>query len=65
MQEQGEVKTSGIVKDHGLTSRPPGDNVHYFALRTKGSRSLNEGDNIEFEVIKGPKGPQAQNVVLL
>ncbi len=59
MKEQGEVKRSGIVKDCGLISRPLGDSVNYFALRIRVSRSLNEGDNIEFEVIKGPTGLQS------
>jgi CspA family cold shock protein len=39
--------------------------VHHSAIQATGFKSLNEGDRIEFDVTKGPKGLQAQNVVKL
>jgi CspA family cold shock protein len=66
MREQGTARWFNSEKGYGFVSRPSGDDVfvHHSALAT-GSRSLNEGDSIEFEVVKGPKGLQAKNVVVL
>jgi CspA family cold shock protein len=36
--------------------------VHYSAIQSDGYRSLNEDQRVEFEVVQGPKGPQAENV---
>jgi CspA family cold shock protein len=36
--------------------------VHYSAIEEAGFKSLNEGDHVEFEVVAGPKGPQAKSV---
>lgn len=67
MREQGTVKWFNSDKGYGFISRPSGEDVfvHHSALSTTGPRSLNEGDSIEFEVVKGPKGLQAKNVVVL
>lgn len=67
MREQGTVKWFNSDKGYGFVSRPSGEDVfvHHSALPATGPRSLNEGDNIEFEVVKGPKGLQAKNVVVL
>ncbi len=67
MREQGKVKWFNTEKGYGFISRPAGEDVfvHHSAIDTRGSRTLNEGDNIEFEVVKGPKGLQAKNVVVL
>jgi CspA family cold shock protein len=65
MREQGKVKWFNSEKGYGFISRSSGDDVfvHYSALRT--ARSLNEGDTVEFEVVKGRKGLQAQDIVVL
>ena len=67
MKEQGTVKWFNNEKGYGFISRNSGDDVfvHHSAIQGEGFKSLNEGDNIEFEVAKGPKGLQAQNVVKL
>jgi CspA family cold shock protein len=67
MKEQGTVKWFNNEKGYGFISRNSGDDVfvHHSAIQGSGFKSLNEGDTIEFEVSKGPKGLQAQNVVKL
>jgi len=67
MKEQGTVKWFNNDKGYGFISRNSGDDVfvHHSAIQGGGFKSLNEGDSIEFEVVKGPKGLQAQNVVKL
>jgi cold shock protein len=39
--------------------------VHHSAIQAQGFKSLKEGDEVEFEITKGPKGPQANNVKLV
>ena len=46
----------------GVTIREADVFVHYTAILGEGYRALNEGDAVEFEIVKGPKGPQAANV---
>lgn len=67
MREQGTVKWFNNEKGYGFISRNSGDDVfvHHSAIQGTGFKSLNEGDTIEFDVAKGPKGLQAQNVVKL
>jgi cold shock protein len=67
MKEQGTVKWFNNEKGYGFISRDGGDDVfvHHSAILAEGFKSLNEGDRITFDVVKGPKGWQAQNVVKL
>ena len=63
----GTVKWFNEEKGFGFIEREGGKDVfvHHSAIQGSGFKSLNEGDTIEFEVAKGPKGLQAQNVVKL
>ena len=67
MKEQGTVKWFNNDKGYGFISRDSGDDVfvHHSAILAEGFKSLNEGDKLAFDVTKGPKGWQAQNVVKL
>ncbi len=67
MREQGTVKWFNNEKGYGFISRNSGDDVfvHHSAIQGSGFKSLSEGDTIEFDVTRGPKGLQAQNVVKL
>jgi len=62
--EQGTVKWFNDAKGFGFISRQSGDDVfvHFSAIQAGGFRSLQEGQTVEFNVIKGLKGFQAENV---
>jgi CspA family cold shock protein len=62
--EQGTVKWFNDAKGFGFISRQSGDDVfvHFSAIRSNGFRSLQEGQAVQFDVVKGPKGFQAENV---
>jgi cold shock protein len=66
-KEQGVVKWFNNEKGYGFIRRDSGDDVfvHHSAIQASGFKSLNEGDHVEFNVAKGPKGYQAQDVVKL
>ncbi|HAV23703.1 MAG: cold-shock protein [Ignavibacteria bacterium GWA2_55_11] len=61
---QGTVKWFNAAKGFGFISREGGEDVfvHFKAIVGDGYKTLNEGDKVEFEVVKGPKGLQAANV---
>ena len=61
---QGTVKWFNDSKGYGFISQEGGEDVfvHHTAIQMDGFRSLSEGDKVEFDVAKGPKGLQAQNV---
>ncbi len=61
---QGNVKWFNDAKGYGFISQEDGEDVfvHFSAIQASGFKSLTEGDKVEFEVTKGPKGLQAANV---
>jgi CspA family cold shock protein len=63
----GKVKWFNDAKGYGFIERPDGDDVfvHYSAIQGTGFRSLSEGQMVEFDIVDGPKGKQAANVVKL
>ncbi|HEV2206125.1 MAG TPA: cold-shock protein [Candidatus Acidoferrales bacterium] len=67
MKEQGTVKWFNASKGFGFIQRMTGEDVfvHYSAIQADGYKSLNEGQAVEFEVTRGPKGLQATNVTSL
>ncbi|MGI6633410.1 MAG: cold shock domain-containing protein [Bacillota bacterium] len=62
---QGRVKWFNAEKGYGFIERDDGPDVfvHYTAIQTDGFRTLNQGDAVEFDIVDGPKGLQAANVV--
>ena len=67
VKEQGTVKWFNASKGYGFIQRQTGEDVfvHFSAITLDGYKSLNEGQAVEFEVTKGPKGLQAENVTSL
>ncbi len=66
-KEQGTVKWFNGSKGYGFIERAQGGDifVHYNAIVGDGYRNLEEGQRVEFNVVQGQKGPQAENVVAL
>src|ERR1039458_5418255 len=64
MAEQGTVKWFNDAKGYGFISRQNGEDVfvHFSAIQAGGFKSLQEGQTVQFDVTKGPKGWQAENV---
>jgi len=62
---KGTVKWFNNAKGYGFIGRADGPDVfvHYSAIASEGYKSLQEGDQVEFEIAEGQKGPQAANVV--
>lgn len=61
---RGKVKWFNAEKGYGFIEREDGTDVfvHYSAIETEGFRTLEEGQNVEFEVVEAAKGPQAAKV---
>jgi CspA family cold shock protein len=61
---KGKVKWFNEKKGYGFITTEDGKDVfvHFSAIQSEGFKSLNEGDVVECEVTKGPKGPQAASV---
>jgi CspA family cold shock protein len=64
MRAQGIVKWYNESKGFGFIGVDGSDDVfvHYNAIQVNGYRALSEGAVVEFDVVKGKKGPQAENV---
>jgi CspA family cold shock protein len=63
----GVVKWFNNEKGYGFIAVDGGDDVfvHYSAIQADGYRSLDENQKVEFEVVQGPKGPQADSVKIV
>ena len=64
-QFKGQVKWFNNAKGYGFLGRDTGPDVfvHYSSIQLDGYKTLKEGDTVEFDVIQGEKGPQADQVV--
>ncbi len=60
----GKVKWFNAEKGFGFIERDGGDDVfvHFSAIQADGFKTLEEGQEVEFEIVEGPRGPQAANV---
>jgi len=63
----GRVKWFNAEKGFGFIERENGDDVfvHFSAIQGTGFKSLNEGEEVSFDIVEGDRGPQAANVVRL
>ncbi len=61
---RGKVKWFNDQKGFGFIESDEGGDVfvHYSGIGGEGFRTLGEGDEVEFELVEGPKGPKAENV---
>jgi cold shock protein len=68
-KEKGKVKWFNAAKGFGFIQRVEGEGkdvfVHYSSIAQDGFKTLNEGDEVEFEIVSTPKGEQAANVTRL
>ena len=66
-QYKGTVKWFNNAQAYGFLGRDGGADVfvHYSSIQLEGYNSLKEGDEVEFDIIEGAKGPQADQVARL
>ncbi|HJO17527.1 MAG: cold-shock protein [Acidobacteriota bacterium] len=64
MRITGKVKWFNNSKGYGFIEQESGSDVfvHFSAIEGNGFKTLEEGQSVEFEIVDGPKGPQAGNV---
>jgi cold shock protein len=64
---QGKVKWFNAEKGYGFIETEEGGDVfvHFSAIQTEGFKSLDEGQEVEFDIVEGARGPQAANVIKL
>jgi len=62
---QGTVKWFNPQKGYGFIEKDDGNDVfvHFSAIQEEGFKTLEDGQEVEFEVVEGDRGPQAANVV--
>ncbi|MBO8137692.1 MAG: cold shock domain-containing protein [Desulfotomaculum sp.] len=63
----GKVKWFNAKKGYGFIEKEDGGDVfvHFTAIQEDGFKSLDEGQEVEFDIVEGERGPQAANVVKL
>ena len=65
--QTGTVKWFNAEKGFGFITGEDGNDVfvHFSAIQTDGFKSLEEGQQVSFNIVKGARGPQAENVTIL
>jgi len=63
----GQVKWFNRKKGYGFITQDNGEDlfVHFSSIAKEGFKALNEGEEVQFDVVQGDKGPQAVNVVVI